>query len=201
MVDGNKKLKEVIDFVVKTPFSRYPVYEGDSDKITGILDVDDVLEYMKNKKLDVKVKSVSRPIYFIPETKEIDDLLAEFEGKEIPVAMVVDEYGDISGLVTVEDILEEIVGEIFDKSDRTSLYIKPVNEKLIHVDARASIDEVNKKLRLGLQKKQFNTIAGFIEHKMQKIPKKGEKIKLRNIIIEINEVTRQGIKSVKIIKP
>jgi putative hemolysin len=116
MIDGNKTLKQVIDFVVKTPYSIYPVYEGDKDTIIGILDVDDVLKYAKNKRLNVKVKKIVRKVYFVPESKEIDDLLVEFEGKHIPMAVVVDEYGAVKGLVTVEDILEEIVGDIFDKS-------------------------------------------------------------------------------------
>jgi CBS domain containing-hemolysin-like protein len=200
MIDAESKLNEVIDFVVKTPYSRYPVYLGDKNKIVGILDVDDVLKYTKNKRLGVKVKNIVRPVFFVPESKEIDDLLTEFEDKEIPLAIVVNEYGYVSGLVTVEDILEEIVGDIFDKSKRTSLYIKKVSDNLIRVDAKASVEEINKVLHLGLKEKEFNTIAGFIEHRLQRIPKKGEKIRLKNITIEVDRVTKQKIKSVKIIK-
>jgi CBS domain containing-hemolysin-like protein len=200
MIDGKKKLKEVIDFVVKSPFSRYPVYLESKDKIIGILDVDDVLKYAKSGKLDIRVKSIVRPLFFVPESKEIDDLLVEFKGKKVPLAIVVDEYGDVSGLVTVEDILEEIVGDIFDKSKRKSVYIKKINDKLIRIDARASVEEINEVLHLGLKEGRFDTMAGFIEHKLQRIPKKGEKIKLKNITIEVDEVTKQGIKSVKIIK-
>jgi Mg2+/Co2+ transporter CorB len=201
MVDGNLELKDVIDFVVKTPYSRYPVYSEDRDKIVGILDVDDVLKYAKNKNLNIKVKDSVRPAFFVPQSKEIDDLLSEFERKRVALAIVVDEYGKVSGLVTVEDILEEIVGEIFDKSRRKSVYIKKVSDKLIRADAKASVEEINKILHLGLKGKDFNTIAGFVESRLQRIPKKGEKIKLRNVTIEIDEATKQGIKSVKIIKP
>ena len=200
MLDGKKKLKEVIDFVVKSPYSRYPVYLESKDKIIGILDVDDVLKYTKSKKLDIVVKNIVRPPFFVPESKEIDDLLTEFESKKIPLAIIVDEYGDVSGLVTIEDILEEIVGNIFDKSKRKNVYIKRINDKLIRVDAKASVEEINEILHLGLKEGRFDTIAGFIEHKLQRIPKKGEKIKLKNITIEIDEATNQGIKSVKIIK-
>jgi len=200
MIDGNSKLKDIIDFVVKTPYSRYPIYSENEDKIIGILDVDDVLKYAKNKKLDVKVKDIDRPVFFVPESKEIDDLLSEFESKNIPLAVVVDEYGKVSGLVTVEDILEEIVGDIFDKSKRESVYIKKIGDKLIRADARASVEEINKILHLGLKEMNFNTIAGFVESRLQRVPKKGEKIKLKNITIEVDGVTKQGIKSVKIIK-
>ena len=200
MVDGKAKLKDVIDFVVKSPYSRYPIYMGTRDKIIGVLDVDDVLKYAKNKKLDVMVKSIKRPVFFVPESKEIDDLLAEFENKKTPLAIVVNEYGNVSGLVTVEDILEEIVGDIFGKSERASVYVKKVHPKLIRIDARASVEEVNKMLHLGLKGEHFDTIAGFIEHKLQRIPKKGEKIQLKNVVIEVESVTKQGIKSVKVIK-
>jgi len=200
MIDGDLKLKKVIDFIIKTPYSKYPVYEKNKDKIIGILDVDDVLKYVKNKKLDIKVKSIIRKPYFVPKSKEIDDLLAELSYKKTAIAIVVDEYGHVMGLVTLEDILEEIVGEIFDKSKRDSVFIKKINQKITKVDAKTPIQEVNKKLRLGIQEKRFDTIAGFIEHKLQKIPKKGEKINFKNHIIEIDQVTDQGIKSVKIIK-
>ena len=172
MIDGNKQLKDVVDFVVKTPYSKYPVYLESRDKVVGILDVDDVLKYMKNKKLNVKVKSIAREVFFVPQSKEIDDLLSELERKKMSIAIVVDEYGDVSGLVAVEDILEEIVGNIFDKSQRQSVLIKKVSNKLIRIDARATVEEINKILHLGLKGENFNTIAGFVEHKLQKIPRK-----------------------------
>jgi putative hemolysin len=200
MVDGNKKLKEVIDFVVKTPFSRYPVYENDDDDVIGILDVDDILRYAKNKKLETKVKNVARKPYFVPESKEIDDLLSEFDKKKIKVAIVVDEYSDVEGLVSVDDILEEIVGDIFDKSDRGSNYIKNANGKIIRIDAKAPIEEINKVLKLGIKSGRFDTIGGFVMGKLKKIPEKGEQIKLKNVLIEVDKVTKQGVESVKIIK-
>ncbi len=201
MINGEKRLSEIIDYVVKTPYSKYPVYENSKDNIIGLLDVDDVLMYAKDKRLEVKVKSmITRKPIFSPEYREIDDLLSEFEEKKMPLAIIVDEYGDVTGLVTVEDVLEEIVGDIFDKSKRDSVYIKKVDNHLIKVDAKASVEEINKTLHLGMRSGNFNTIAGFIENEMKRIPKKGEKLKLKNVTIEIDEVTKQKIKSVKIIK-
>lgn len=200
MIEGEKKLEEVIDFVVKSPFSRYPAYGKNSDKVEGILDVDDILRCAKNKKLDTKVKNILKPAFFVPTSKEIDDLLSEFESKKIPMAIVVDEYGNVEGMVTVDDVLEEIVGDIFDKSKRGSVYIKKVDDKLTKVDAKASVEEVNRILHLGLKEEHFSTIGGFVEHKLKRIPKKGEKIKLKNIIIEVDKVSKQRIESVRIIK-
>jgi len=184
---------------VKTPYSRYPVILK-KNQVVGILDIDDVLKQVLSKKLGRRVKDLVRPIIFVPETKEIDDLLTEFEGKEVPMAIVVDEYGDIEGLITVEDILEEIVGDIFDKSKTKNLYFKKLNENIMRVDAKTPIDELNKILKLGIRGEQYNTLAGYIEHRLQRIPRQGERIKLRNAVIEVGEVTNQGIKNAKIIK-
>lgn len=200
MIDGKKSLNDVVDFVVKTPCSKYPVYLENKDKIIGYIDVDDILKYMKNKKLSVKVKNIVRKILFVPESKEVDDLLVEFEKKKTTIAIVVNEYGDVSGMVTVDDILEEIVGDVFDQSQRKSVLIKKVNDNLIRVNARASVEEINKILHLGLKSGHFRTIAGFVEHSLQKIPKKGEKLRLKNVTIVVDKVSKQGIESVKIIK-
>ncbi|MFH1978627.1 MAG: hemolysin family protein [Candidatus Aenigmatarchaeota archaeon] len=200
MLDGDSKLKEVLDFVVKSPFSRYPIYEKNKDNIIGVVDIDDVLRFVKNKRVDVKVKTLSKPVPFVPESKEIDDLLTELEGKDVPLAIVVDEFGNVSGMVTLDDILEEIVGEIFDKSKRRSIHIKKINEKTTRIDAQASVQEVNKILSLGIDTGHFDTIAGYIEHKLQRIPKKGERIKLKNAILEIDKVSKQKIISVKVIR-
>ncbi len=200
MVDGDAELKDIINFVVKSPFSRYPVYIKDDDEIIGTLDVDDILKKAKDNKLNVKVRKIARDAYFVPESKEIDDLLTEFEKQKDSMAIVVDEYGEVIGLVTIEDILEEIVGEIFDKSKRSSVNIQKVNDKLIKAKAETSVEEINRALNLNLEEKKFNTIAGFIINKVQRIPREGEKIYLRNIIIEIDKVNRKKVQSVKIIK-
>lgn len=201
MVDGNKKIEEILDFVVKSPFSRYPIYLGeDKDNIIGYLDVDDVLKTVHERKTKKKVKSLSRKILFVPETREIDDLLEEFEEKDIRFALVVDEYENILGLVSIVDILEEIVGDIFDKSKRKSVHVKEYSKKQIKANAKISIDEVNRIFRLDIKSDRFNTIAGLIQHKLKRMPKKGEIIKLKKVIIEVERVTQKGVSQVKIIK-
>lgn len=198
MVDGNIKLKEIFEFLVKKSYSRYPVFSQSRDRIIGILDIDDVLKCIQDKKMDVWVKDIVRPVTFVPQSEQITHLLSRFEGQKVPLAIVVDEYGNVEGLVTLEDILEEIVGDIFDKSNKAHLYIKKINDQISRVDAKASIEEVNKILHLGLEKGHFNTIAGFVEYRLQKIPTKGEQIRLRNAIIEVDEANAQGISSLKV---
>ena len=201
MVDGNKKLRDVLNHIIKSSFSKHPVYLDNKDNIIGILHVDNLLKYVKNKRIDVKVKTLANPIIFVPESKPIDDLLVEFEGKEIPMAVVVDEYGEVEGLVTLEDILEEIVGDIFDKSDKGSEYIHQINETTSRVNAKIGISELNKFLKLGIKDgPEFTTLAGYIEKKLERIPKKGEKIKLKKTTITVDKVTARGIVSVKIKK-
>ncbi len=200
MIDGKKSLRSIISYVVKMPYSRYPVYMKSRDNVVGILDVDDVLKYVKNKKLGAKAKDVARKAYFVPESKEIDDLFSEFENKKIPLAIVVDEYGSVAGLVTLEDILEEIVGDIFDKSKGAKSYVKKIGKNVLKVDAKANLNDINKLIDLGFREKHVTTIAGFIEHKLQRIPQKGEKIMLKKASIEISEVTGRGIKEVIIRK-
>jgi magnesium and cobalt transporter len=155
---------------------------------------------LKNKKLETKAAAIMRPVTFVPDSQKVEKLLTEFEGAKVPMAIVVNEYSETVGLVTVEDILEEIVGEIFDKSRLNSLYIKTINKKLIRVDSRASMEEINRVLHLGFENEPFRTFAGFIEHKFQKIPRQGEKLRLKNIIIEIAEANQRGIKSVLVRK-
>jgi len=199
-VDGNARLRDVVDFVIKTPFSKYPAYLKTKDKVIGILDVDDVLRYIKRKSLDVRIKNIVRKAYFVPETKEIDDLLTEFQKRKTPIAVIVDEYGSVLGMVTMEDVLEEIVGDIFDKSLRREVYIRVVGKKTIRADARATVSQVERALGVGLKEKHFNTIAGVIEHKLGRIPKRGEVIELQKVSIVVEKTSKQRIEKVKIIK-
>lgn len=118
LIDGNLKIEESIDFIVKKSHSRYPVYIDEEDNIIGIIDVDDVLKAIKDKKTNSYVKDIVRPIEFVLPDKEIGDLLYEFEDRSVLMAIVVNTKGDVLGLLTIEDILEEIVGDIFDKSNR-----------------------------------------------------------------------------------
>lgn len=199
-VNGESKLKDVLNFVVKSPYSRYPVYYKSKNKIVGILDVDDVLKYVNDRKLNVMVKSVSRKAHFVSENEEIDDLLTEFEGRQFPIAMVL-KNKKVIGLITVEDILEEIVGDIFDKSKRGELYVRKINDRLFRVDAKVSVQEVNKLLHVGLRSKHFDTIGSFLEHKLKKTPVRGDKIVLKKIVLEVDRVTKKhGVKSVQIMK-
>ena len=159
-----------------------------------------MVDYIKKKRLGIKVRDIAREVYFVPETKKINELLTEFQKRKTRMAIVVNEYGSVLGLVTMEDVLEEIVGEIFDKSQRKNHYIKKPEKNVFLVDGRTDVEHIEKTIGIKIDEEHFNTIAGFVEHKLGRIPKKGEKIDLGKIMIIIEKANKQRIEKIKIIK-
>jgi len=200
MIDGDKTVSEMLAFIVKSPFSRYPVYLKERDNVIGIIDVDDILKVVHEKKTRKKIKTIVKDVLFVPESKDVDDLLSDLDNRNEKIALVVNEYEDVIGLVSIEDILEEIVGDVFDKSNRRSAYLKKINEKLFKTKAKISLEELNKILNINLVSETSNTLGGFIQDKIERIPEVGEKIKHRRLIFEIESVTKKGIDMVKIIR-
>ncbi|MFQ5974990.1 MAG: hemolysin family protein [Candidatus Hydrothermarchaeales archaeon] len=199
-VDIEADINEAISSTVETGHSRIPVYEGNIDKIVGITYSRDLLGLLNEGKLKTSVKDAMRSAYFIPETKKLDDLLREFQDKKIQVAIVVDEYGGTAGVVTLEDVLEEIVGEIADVHDMGAALIQMIEEKIAIVDAKAGIDEVNDVLGIKLPEDDFESIGGLILSMLERIPTEGEEIRLDNIHIIVEKMEGNRILKVKIIK-
>ncbi len=200
MIDGSKSIGEVIDFVVKTPYSRYPVYLNNEDNIVGIVDVDEILAKLKAGKTKIRISRISRKPYFVPSTKEIASLLFDFEARGTVIAVVVDEFGHVKGLVTVDDVMEEIVGDIFDKSKKPSIYIKRISPSELLVDARVTVETLDDYMDLGLPEKEFDTIAGLIQKRTGEIPKKGEVIFLKKVKIIIEDSDEKTIRKVRVVK-
>ncbi len=200
MLDESSTLKSVLDFIVKSPYSRYPIYKKNKNNVVGVIDIDDVLRYVKNKKFFVKLKSIMRPAYYVSENKEIDDVLSELEGRMIPLAISRNNKKNFVGIISVEDILEEIVGDIFDKSRERDADIKKIDNKVAKVDGKVSVEKVNKVLKLGFEEKHFDTIASFVETKLGKIPKRGDRVKLKKAIIKVDKIDDNHVRNVKIIK-
>ena len=198
MIDGNKTLRKVLPFVVKTPYSRYPVYLNNKDNIIGILDVDDVLKFAKNSKLDSLVKRAVDKPFIVSEDKEVANLMQEFDAKHQEMAIVVDDKKKVKGLVTIVDLLEEIVGDIFE--DKETDYIKKVGKNKSEVDADAPIVNVNKELGISIRGGKYETIEDFVEYKLKREPKVGDRVRLKNVIIEVYKVRNRHVHSVEIIK-
>lgn len=200
LIDGNMTIEKALDFFVKTPFSRYPVYDKSPERIVGIADVDKVLEMIKERKLRKKVIDISKKPHFIPETKDLSSLITDFEKWEYPIAIVVDEYGHIMGLVTLDDVLEEIVGDIFDKSKRPNSYVKVVSRNELIVDGRTKIEVLDDYVDLKINDKDFDTVSGLVLKKMGKIPKAGQTVRFKRFRIKIEDATEKNIRRVRIIK-
>ncbi len=194
---ADTKIKDVLEIIPESRYTRIPVYKDYPDNIIGILYVKDIIKHI-GKKDETYIEKILRPPFIVPETKNLNLLLKEFREKRTHLAIVVDESGGVSGLVTLEDILEEIVGEIYDETDAKETFIKPTKDKSFEVEGKTEIDEINKILKLDLHEEHFNTIAGYILHKLGRIPKKGEKFRLDNMDIIILEADDQKINRLEI---
>ena len=194
-IKANLKISDILSLIKKKPFSRFPVFEKTKDHIVGIVYIKDAMGYIQNKKFDVPIKKIMRKPYFVPETNKIDSLFKQFQKRKEQMAVVVDEHGVVAGLVTLEDALEEIVGEIVDESEKVIPAIKKLSQNSWLVQGRADITDVNKKLRSRFREEEgYETFGGFIMHKMGKIPKPGDTLEAGKFSIQIETVEKHRIK-------
>lgn len=191
--------EKFIDFVVETGHTRVPVYKGSLDNIIGMVYVKDLLNAWRNNELLVTADLV-RPAYFVPETKKINELLRQMQRGRMHIAIVVDEYGVPSGLVTVADLIQEIVGDILDEYKLEELGIEPMPDGSIQIEGKMNIYEVNEKLRINLPSEDFNTVSGFIVDLLGRVPRKDEEIRYKDLKFIIVEANRQRIVKVRIKK-
>ena len=167
-IDIRISLSSLIKIIVETGYSRLPVYEGSQDNIKGIIYIKDLLPYIKEKDFDWS--SLLRPAYFVPETKMIDDLLEEFRKQKIHMAIVVDEFGGTSGIVTMEDILEEIVGDILDEYDEDEITIRAQKDNSLIIDGLAYLEDVEEELDVDFGDTEFETLNGYLTNILGHIP-------------------------------
>ncbi|MDW8327473.1 MAG: hemolysin family protein [Anaerolineales bacterium] len=200
--DVNTPLPEAIDALLAAGHSRAPVYENSIDNILGILHAKDLLKQLRSGNLDVSLRALLRPAYFVPETKKANELLAELQQKRIHMAIVVDEYGGTAGLVTLEDIVEEIVGDIRDEYDvNEESYVERISDTEYIFDARLDLDEVNDLLKLNLSSEDADSLGGFIYGQLGHIPAPGEKVLAQGVTFEVLMVTGRRIRKVRATLP
>ncbi len=198
--DKNVTIKDALDEILKTGYSRTPVFDGSIDNIIGILYTKDLLGYVKEGKLDMKIGDIIRPTYYVPETKELGDLLKDMQKKKIHMAIVVDEYGGTEGIVTMEDMLEEIVGEILDEYDVEEEGIRILDDRTAIVDSRTDIDDINEVMDLNLPPEEFETVGGLVFNTIGKIPVIGDRININGITLVVEKLRGRRISKVRIIK-
>ncbi|HEX7456505.1 MAG TPA: hemolysin family protein [Candidatus Nanoarchaeia archaeon] len=197
-LDGDKSLREVMDVVVKTDYSRFPVFEGDEENIIGIFDIDFALREIQKRSWDTKIKELTVPPFIVPEGKKVADLLSDFAKLKKKFALVVDEHGSFTGVVSLEDILEEIVGDIFDKSLKADRVVKPIEGGGFEIKGSARISDIEDVLHVNLKGDGFTTLAGLIETQIGRIPQKGERVRLKNFEIEIEDADNRLIHRVRL---
>ncbi|MBI4753375.1 HlyC/CorC family transporter [Candidatus Desantisbacteria bacterium] len=191
-------MNEILTVFSQHHYSRIPVYDETIDNIIGILYIKDLLNFWGKADVWISAVELIRFPYFIPATKRVDDLLEEFQAKKIQIAIVVDEYGGIDGLVTLEDVLEEIVGEIHDEYETIDSPIKQKDKDTFLIDGYAGIEMINETVGLNIPEGDFETISGFIMERLGKIPLIGEVITYKNLNITIIEATEKTIERVEV---
>ncbi len=194
------KFDELLTILTSTGHSRIPVYENDLDNIRGIIYAKDLLPYIKNVKMrdTLSLPSITRKILFVPKMKMIDDLMHEFQEKKLHLAIVVDEYGGTAGLITLEDILEEILGEIRDEYDKEESPVMKVNDNSFLVLGKMPVNDLYEILMLKEQPPdgEFGTVAGLILNYSGHIPREGYSFQLENYKFTVKEVINKRIKKV-----
>lgn len=200
-LEKNSTLNAVLNVVKEKMHSRIPVYDETVDNIVGILYIKDLLPFIRKRNTsDFKLEKLVRPAYYVPEQKKINELLREFQAQKIHMAIVVDEYGGTSGLVTLEDVIEEIVGEIQDEYDKEMPLIEKINDYTFLVDGAMSIDEINEEINLDLPTEEgVDTLAGFLLGQFGSVPKPREKITYNGYEFIIEKATKKRIQKVRLI--
>lgn len=197
-ISSGTKLKDLESYLAGVPFSRLPVYKKSLDKIVGILYVKDALNNLAKGKKNLTVDRIVHKPYFAPTTKKIDKLLNEFQRKKTHIALVIGEYGSTLGLVTIEDILEEIVGEIEDETDVGPRIERTKPNELV-VEGNLEIDGLNKLLGSKFQSKEFDTVSGLILKNLDRLPRKNERLRLGKFIFIVTKMKGARIEKIRII--
>ena len=197
-VDQDENANNFIHTVTEEGYSRIPIYDDNIDQIIGVVHTKDILPLIFNGK-EVVLKNIMRKPYFIPETKKINDLMTEFQLKRIQIAFVLDEFGGTAGMVTLEDIVEELVGEIQDEYDEEVPLVEQISETEFMVDASSSVHDANSTLPLELpESSDYDTVAGLVSHLFEKIPDVGDSTENLGYRFTIIKKTQQNIEFVKL---
>ena len=191
--------EELLEKITQSGHSRFPVYSESIDNVTGILYVKDIIKAIARKE-KVDLQKITKKAYFIPESKRIDGLLREFKRRHQHIAIAIDEYGGISGIVCMEDIIEEIVGDIQDEFDNEKEDIVSLGENVWLCDARVDLDDLNETLSSNFPTEDFDTLGGFVLDLFGRIPVKYEKITYENFDFIVQDMEGHRVNLIKVVK-
>jgi CBS domain containing-hemolysin-like protein len=199
-VSIDASVREVLAGIIDCGHSRIPVYEGTIDNVVGLIYAKDLLKYWRMDEGSIELRKILRPPYFIPEAKNLEQLLQEFRKRRVHMAIVIDEYGGTSGLVTIEDLLEQIVGDIQDEYDLEEEWLVAGDDGSVTVDGRLPIEEFEAYFHLPVERDKFDTVAGLIVHLAGRIPASGDQLENNHFIFTVIEADQRKVNSVRIMR-
>ena len=191
-------LLEALETIMQAGHSRIPVFHETIDDIEGLLYAKDLLPYLRDGRIDVPLKGLLREPYFVPETKRASELLPDLQQRRVHMAIVVDEYGGVAGLVTIEDLLEEIVGEIQDEYDTEEPFVEFVDENEYVFDARVDLDDLNRLMDVSLPTEDNDTLGGFIYTELGKVPAPGDQVAYDDLEFVVESVAARRIRNLRV---
>ncbi len=198
-LEVDNRVEDVLDEIVKKGYSRIPVFEKDLDNILGLLYAKDLLSVDKS----TPIKDILRPVFFVPETKHIDSLLKDFKQKKMHLAIVVNEHGTTVGIVSIEDLIEEIVGEIYDETDtveQTKVLIHKLSDGHFVIEGKAELEDVSNALNIVIDSDESSTLSGFVMEQLNKLPLKGDSFDFEGFSFQVKKVKSQRVEEVEIKK-
>ena len=199
-VDVEDGFDEIARMMVEKGYSRLPVFENTIDNVVGVVYGKEVLAHLARGTRPATIAELARPAHFVPESKKVDELLAEMRQQRLSIAIVVDEYGGTAGLVTIEDLVEEIVGEIEDEFDIREQEVTLVTPTEAIVDARVGIDALNEMFDLRIEKEDFDSVGGFIFNSLGRMPSVGDEVRVNGLVMRVLTVLGRRIKKVRVTK-
>jgi len=199
-VDEKTTLRQALDVIIQAGHSRIPVYRDTIDNVQGVLYAKDLLLPFRDGHDDTPITELMRPAYFVPESKRVDDLLQELQQRRVHMAIIVDEYGGTAGVATIEDLLEEIVGDIQDEYDSETPMAQQVSEREYIFDAQIRLDDVNEILDTDLPAEESDTLGGFIYSQLGTMPVVGSRVHYEQLILEVLSVQSRRILQVRVLK-
>ncbi len=201
-VHAGTPLNEFLEIYRKYPHTRFPVYEDDEDDVVGILSIKNVLASLAQGNLDVQqpVTGLMRTVFFVPETRRLDDLFETLQQSGHKVAIAVDEFGGVAGIITLSRVVEQIVGRTGEEGSRPEPRFLSIGENTFMVDGGMSIDEANSELALDLPEGEYETVAGFVVERLQRIPEAGERLRYNNLRLQVMEMDGRKIERISVRK-
>jgi CBS domain containing-hemolysin-like protein len=200
-VEADDSLTDATQIIVQGGFSRIPVYDDTINDIIGVLYAKDLLRVMATGNTPQQIRQLPlRSAYYVPESKRLDDLLHEMQRQRVHIAIVVDEYGAVVGLVTIEDLVEEIIGDIKDEYDKEEQIFERVSETEFLVDAKISVDDLNERIDTDLPAEDYDTLGGFVYTQLDKIPAVGDVVTYKDLTITVLGTKGRRVTKVKIVR-